>query len=900
MISGDKPMFCKSALNTGSRRIFTLLTSLVLLLPGTLYSNPVKKAYLLIRKGALAEARQVIEKARRKGKDDFGLDYIQSHYHLSPYQKTLSLDSAYRFCLIAIEKYRAESAQGKKRYEKLKIEHLRIDSAELYSRKDYLDSLGFSKAQNLESESAYQWFLDNFPKSTRLDKARGKRASLAFARAKEENSYQAFALFLENFPNAKEAVEAKEIRGLMEYQTTANSGKLADWEDFIGKNPNNQYIVKAQEKIYEISTRVHHPDSYFQFIRKYPENPNVSKAWEWIYFLEDPGLTLKQLSAKYPGFPEENFELQHRFRSTPLIPFTERGKFGWMDFKGHHIIRPRLDSIPEEARCELGNMQFIKAFHKKKAVVFCLDSFPATEAEYDDAEPFQRGLLKVFKKGKEGLYHMGGYPILEARFEKISILNRNLLVIQQGSKQSVFTAKGNKIDLPGVDEIIPAGNYLALRNGLKFALITEGELLRSLENEDLKPEYRYRSVIPLSTNRLLLNESEDSYLLSNNKTSLLKTSKGMRVKACEWGIQLERSGLVSMVDTNGQPIGGDFEQILIAGNMAIVKANGKFGLMNRSGKLVRSFLYDSLSPFSANIFHAWKGGKRLLLFDSGREIAFSGNRSPEILRLMDSGGNPKMTYICLSDSAGKKAVFSKSGRQILPYSWTQINLSEPHFFIIEADRKFGLADTSGKILLKPVYTGISSVNAEYVCVAKGKQISILNPYSQKVLLAKLSSTAKSFGPSRNLFAVRLQDKAGIIDQNGKQLVPFQYDDIMYWNPTKCLVKKNGFWYFYVMSNGKELVKAIKKVHLLLEREGEMIFEMESDGKSGLESTLRGEIASTSDDQVILFEHPSGVCFFLGSRVQNSSVYNLKYIDLNGDLIKTTLLTEDEYEGIVCD
>ena len=893
-------MLRKSTLNAGIRLLSVVVWAMVLLIPGYLQSNPVKKAYLLIRKGALPEARLVIEKARRKGKDDFGLDYVQSHYYLSPYQKTLSLDSAYRFCLIAIDKYRSESIQGKKRYERLRIDHLRIDSAELFSRKDYLDSLGFSKAQNLESESAYQWFLDNFPKSTRLDKARGKRASLAFARAKEENSYQAFALFLENFPNAKEAVEAREIRELLEYQTTANNGKLADWEDFIDKNPNNQYVVKAQEKIYEISTRLHNPDAYFQFIRKYPENPNASKAWEWIYFLEDQGLTLKQLSTKYPGFPEENFELPHRLRSMPLIPFTERGKFGWMDLKGHHIIRPRLDSIPEDARCELGNLQFIKAFNKKKAVVFCLDSFPATEGEYDDAEPFHKGVLKVFKKGKEGLYHMGGYPILEARFEKISLLNQNLLVIQQGNKQSVFTAKGNKIDLPGVDEIIPAGNYLALRNGSKFALLTEGEILRSLENEDLKPEYRYRSIKPLSANHLLLIEGEDSYLLSNNKTSLLKTSKGTLVKPCEWGIQLERRGLVSMVDTNGQAIGGDFERILISGNMAVVKANGKFGLMDRSAKLVRSFQYDTLSLFSPGIFHAWKGGKRFMLFDSGKEISFSGNRSPEILRLTDSGGNAKMSFICLSDSNGRKAVFSSAGQQILPYLWTQVNLTEPHFFILEADRKFGLADTSGKILLKPAFTGISSVNADYVCVAKGKQISILNPYNQKVLFGKLSSTARSFGPSRNLFVVRFQDKAGIIDQNGKQLVPFQYEDVMYWNPTKCLVKKNGFWYFFVLNSGKELVKAIKKVHLLLEREGELIYEVESDGKSGLESTLRGEIASTSDDQIILFEHPTGVCFFLGSRVQNSSVYNLKYIDLNGDLIKTTLLTEDEYEGILCD
>jgi len=864
-----------------------------------LHANPVKKAYLLIRKGALPEAREVIEKARRKGKDDFGLDYVLSHYYLSPYQKTLSLDSAYRFCLIAIDKFRSESSQGKKRYEKLKVDHLRIDSAELFSRKDYLDSLGFSKAQNLESESAYQWFLDNFPKSTRLDQARGKRVSLAFAKAREENSYQAFERFLQNYPNAEEAIQAKEITELMMYQNTVNKGKLADWEDFIDKNPNNHYILKAQEKIYELSTRIHLPDSYYQFIKKYPQNPNVSKAWEWIYYLED-GLSLKQLSTRYPGFPEENFEVQSRLRSMTIIPFTELGKFGWMDLKGRPIIRPKLDSIPEEARCEAGGFQFIKAFQKNKVVVFNMDSFPVTEGEFDDAEFFQKGVLKVFKKGKEGLFHLAGYSLLEARFEKISILSRNLLIIQQGKKLSLFTPKGNKIDLPGVDEIIPAGNYLALRDGSKFALITEGDLMKSLENEEPKPEYRYRSILPLSPERMLLYEGDDSYLLSNNKMSLLKTTKGTQVKPCAWGIQLERTGQLSVLDTNGVSIGGEFERIQLEGNFAVVKANGKFGLMNRAGKLISSLHYDSLDLFSSGIFQAWVGSRRFLLFDSGKEIPFTGSRSPELLRFLDEKGNTKSWYLSLSDSLGRKAVFSKAGKPILSYAWNQINLAGTAFFILESDRKFGLADTSGKILFKPVYTGISAINSEYVCVAKGKEISVVNPYSQKVLLTKLSSIARNFGYMRNFFIVRLQDKAGIIDQSGKQVVPCQYEDIMYWNPSRCLVKKDGFWYFYLLNSGKQLVKPIKKVSLVLEREDEMVYELEADGKSGLESTLRGEIASTTNDQIVLFEHPTGVCFFLGSRVQNSSVYNVKYIDLNGTLIKTQLLTEDEYEGILCD
>lgn len=863
-------------------------------------ANPVKKAWLLIRKGLLKEAREELLKAAAKGKDDFGTDYLYSHYYLSPYRKTLSLDSAYFHCLQAIEKFRKESPEGRKRYEKVKAENFRLDSAELFSRKDYLDSLGFSRAQNLESESAYQWFLDNFPQSRRTDQAREKRASLAFARARQENSYQAFERFLEKYPNAGEAVEAREIKELMVFQNTAKKGKLADWEEFIRKQANNRYIIKAHEKIYQLSTRLHDASSYYSFISRYPENPNISKAWEWIFYLEDPAMNLRQFSQKYPGFPEKTFEDQIQLRNIQVIPFTERGKFGWMDTRGKTIIRARFDSISEEARCEAAGLHFLKAFRKGKVVVFSSDSFPATAGEFEDAEWFQDGVIKVFRDGKEGLFHLAGYPLLEARYEKIHRLNSNFLAIEQGNKKYLFTAKGNSIELPGADDIIAAGHFLALRSGSKYALISETDVLKSLENEPPNPDYRYRSLETAGNGRLLLYEGDDACLLSNDKIIRLKTAAGASITPCEWGMLLEKNGMVSLIDSNGNAIGGEFQAVQVVGNSAVVKSGSRFGLMSRNGILTAGMPYDSLAFFCPGIFQAWKGNRRALVFESGKEIPFSGNRSPELLRSMSEKGSSRVWFVSVSDSLGRKAVFSRNGRAVLPFSWEQVNMCGQGFISIGADRRFGLADTSGKILLKPVYTGISALNNEFVCVARGKELSVISPFNQKVLVSGLSGAARSFGNSKSMFIIRLQDRAGIVDNQGKMVVPCQYEDIMYWNPGRCLVKKNGFWYGYLLNGGKELVKAMKKVRLLMELENEQLYEVESDGKVGIESTLRGEIAATLFDQIVPFEYPGGVCFFLGSRVQQSSVYTLLYIDSHGNPIKTQYLTEDEYEGILCD
>ena len=875
-----------------------ILFSLQTIYCPVLQANPVKKTFQLIRQGNLAEARLLVEKARLKGKADYGMDYVFSQYYISPYQKTIHLDSAYLLCLSAISKYKSETTEGKARYRKLKVEYLRIDSAEIFARKDYLDSLGFAQAEKEPSEAAYFDFIQRFPSSSKAVLARERSAAIAYKKAEDENSYQAFERFLVKYPDAGQASQAKEIREMMIFQQAAKKGRIADWEEFIKNHPNNRYVLKAKEKIYILSTRTHEASGYFSFIQKYPAYPAVSLAWEWIYYLESERFGLNELIQRYPGFPEANFVNRERLKGVQLIPFSERGKFGWMDVKGRPIIRARFDSIAEDDRCEVASLRFLKAFHKGKVSVFCQDSFPSTELDFDDAEWFQPGLIKVWRSGKQGLFHLGGYPVLEPIYDDISALTSKLLVVKQDGRQLLFTNKGNAVPYQVADEITPAGSYLAFQSGKKFALVKEAEVLQNIENEPVHPEYRYREMERFDANRLVLYEDEAAYFITSGNTTMLRAGKGVKVRPCDWGVLLEESGIVSIVDSAGNRLSGDFESIQAEGNAAIVRKKGLFGLINRRGGQIFPVQYDSLQPFFSGIFQGWKKGRRSILFESGKEVAYSGTFSPDLLR--PGGQTTAAWYVLLTDSMGMKALYNRSGRQIIPFSYSQIYMPDKHWFSLEKDKKFGLADTSGKILLKPEYSGISPITAEFVCLSKGKTFSVYNLSTQKTLLSNLSGVARRLGTARNLFVVRMQDKAGIIDQQGKQVVPCQYDDVLFWSQSKCMVKKAGFWYGFILGTGKELVKPIKKITLVSDRDNEQIYEIESEGKVGIESTLRGELAATQYDRIVPFDLPSGICFFLGSRVQQSSVFNLVYIDSHGTPFKTQYLTEEEYEGILCE
>jgi hypothetical protein len=855
----------------------------------------VKKSLTLVKEGNLAEASRIFMKARNKKEDDFGLDFVVSVYFLSPYQKTLKLDSSYLFCLSAIEKFRKESPSGKLKYIKLNI-----DSAELFSRKDYLDSLGFSQAERLESEAAYQYFLEKFPQSRLAEEARQKRVSLAFQRAKKENSYEAFMAFLDQYPDAEQARSAKELSDLLVFENTAKKGKITDWENFIEKNPNNPYVLKAQNRIFELSTLEHSPEKYKHFIDRYPANPNVSKAWEWIFFLEKNAKNPAELAGRYPGFPTLQFDYRFYLRNENLIAFIERGKFGMMLRQGKTFIKPAFDSIPEDYRCESVGSGCVKLFKNRKASIFSLDSFPVSESEFDDAEWFAEGILRTYKNGKQGLISMTGSPILGCRYESIARLSQNLLSIQQGNRLILFTTKGQKLDLPPLDEVVSSGSFLVFRTGNAYCLSEENQVLKTLQNEPPYLRLTYTGLVKPAENKLILFGAGAASFLYRNKIFPLPAGPQDKYEPCPWGLIVSGSSGCFSVDTLGNIVPEKFQNMISCGNRALAKSGNRFGILEPSGKTWVDFQYDTIIHLLRNSFMGRRAEKKYLIFESGKTVAISGRRNPEILRLQNPKGGLSSYFVVLTDSLERKAAFNKHGHQVLPYLYEHIDWLGPQWFIVLAGRKTGIADTAGRILIKTSLLGASALNKDYICIAKGKMFSIVHMASKKAIPVELTSIAKPFGPSKGIFIVRLKDKAGLMDASGKMIIPAMYEDIMYWNPTRCLVKKSGYWYFCQTESGKELVKAIKSITKMSERENETIYMVEADKKVGLESTLRGELSPTDSDEIVPFEWNGHAVFFAGSRVQSSSVYHLNYVDQNGQLIKTQLLTEDEYDRIVCD
>lgn len=175
----------------------------------------------------------------------------------------------------------------------------------------------------------------------------------------------------------------------------------------------------------------------------------------------------------------------------------------------------------------------------------------------------------------------------------------------------------------------------------------------------------------------------------------------------------------------------------------------------------------------------------------------------------------KESQLAIVSIAGSFGVIDKADNQILKIKYDSITRSYD-LFIIELDEKYGIANNSGKIIVKPEYDSIyvheSGLIIAGEIVGEKENISVLNHDGKKVNNKKYDEALYYFHRDYSqgigividgklgfinkdgeeiikpiyddgkymrygLFALQKDDKFGLIDMNGKEILPFEYQNI---------------------------------------------------------------------------------------------------------------------------
>lgn len=410
----------------------TLNLAVAMLLAALPLTAQVDKALKLIEN----EKLDGVETMLRAGLTD-DVDRVIAYYGLAriyavPEYPAFQLDSAYSYIESAQAAYKSLDSQGKSRVAK------DLNSSEIGKLRTAILKTALQKAEDENTISAYQYFLDNYPESgSRYEgKAVSSRNKLAYDEAHADGTEAAYTKLLDSYgPDLKarnrDLYDAAQKR---QFELFLEREGWPAYHDFAERYPDNIYVRDSMyEKFHDLWFGP--VEDYNTFILNYPEVP-ITK-----YAIDSLGYRLAEIAdsalspvfiQKYPEHPARNgvygtwYEsLKPRFRS---LADLERFKTAHPDF-------PYPERYATDAEI------FLDQSYEKLEVGKALGAFRAfidKNPTYSKIDSVWWRYYQTFKMQMPGLDNLDKFGKAHPQFPFPELLEADRKQLQKGSEDDAW------------------------------------------------------------------------------------------------------------------------------------------------------------------------------------------------------------------------------------------------------------------------------------------------------------------------------------------------------------------------------------------------------------------------------------------------------------------------------
>ncbi len=140
-----------------------------------------------------------------------------------------------------------------------------------------------------------------------------------------------------------------------------------------------------------------------------------------------------------------------------------------------------------------------------------------------------------------------------------------------------------------------------------------------------------------------------------------------------------------------------------------VDLDEKKGLLSRSGKMLTPGQHDAVDVDANGFIRVLQTGGAYDIYNPDGRLIQAGVA-------FSSGAGPERVWI---QRAGRWGMFSREGKQVVPYRYGEVNLSDGPAYPVQAGRLWGVIDGRGRQLAPFSYTAIDHVNGKLLLVHQG-------------------------------------------------------------------------------------------------------------------------------------------------------------------------------------
>ncbi|MDX2191638.1 MAG: WG repeat-containing protein [Bacteroidota bacterium] len=311
--------------------------------------------------------------------------------------------------------------------------------------------------------------------------------------------------------------------------------------------------------------------------------------------------------------------------SSDLLPVKIDYKWGFIDKEGNTVIQPQYD-FTTNFICD-----HAKVKDKGKWGVIDQTGKVLVPIEYNDIIIFCPKYIAFKKDSLWGVDDPTGYTILPANYQSITALDANNLMLKKGGLFGVYNHTIDKSIEPNYNGItIVGGDFYIVNQNQKLGL------LDSNLNTILNPEY---ADIQIPASNLFLFKTKDLWGLANQKGEILvkpeytsykknsnafisfKTKKGGWLMFSAFSgkminseeqesftilnnelVVTQKAHKYGVYDKMGVSVlGQNYTNIHLNENLLLIELNGKWGLAEKTGKIIIPTIHETIFPFRKSV-----------------------------------------------------------------------------------------------------------------------------------------------------------------------------------------------------------------------------------------------------------------------------------------------------------
>ena len=230
-----------------------------------------------------------------------------------------------------------------------------------------------------------------------------------------------------------------------------------------------------------------------------------------------------------------------------------------------------------------------------------------------------------------------------------------------------------------------------------------------------------------------------------------------------------------------------YSSITISDQMYLLKEKDKFGYANMNGKIVVPCEFEETK--SSHGYLLCKQNNLWGVYTQDFEELYPCQFSKAYFETVD---NKLMLY---AQDKGLWGIFDfETGKQLLPFSFTSINtttLTNKHCFLVGRENLKGLYTSQGVLLLPCEFSQITTANinnTQYIETRKDKYVGLYDTDGIPILETGRYHSYKYLVNDLVAFDVSLDNKHGLCDITGREIVPCIYDAISYSQNLNALIQ----------------------------------------------------------------------------------------------------------------